>query len=112
MTTEPRLRAQPENGPSRDDPSEDLLLTLLEEIESGSGTFLIVTRTTDPTGQTYAQALRRDDGTYIVEHREGSPEQHYGTAAADLKAAQTLITGWAFERPHWSDGVAWEPVET
>ena len=61
VTSPPILRAIPEMGQSWDDPSEDLLFMLLEDIESGQGAFLIVERTTDPSGQTYAQALRRDD---------------------------------------------------
>jgi hypothetical protein len=111
MTSGPILRAQPENGRSWDDPSAELLLTLLEEIESGQGTFLIVTRTTDPNGQTYAQALRREDGQYIVEYRDGEPERHYGTVVADLKSAHALLTGWAFETPGWNDAASWAPVE-
>jgi hypothetical protein len=107
----PSLRAHPENDLPLDDPSEAALLRLLDDIEAGRGTFLIVNRTSDPSGQTYAQALRREDGRYVVEHREGDAEHHYGTVVADLRSAHALLAGWAFERPGWSDGVAWSPVE-
>ena len=56
MAVPPVLRALPEVGQSWDDPSEDLLFMLLDDIERGEGSFLIVERTTDPSGQTYAQA--------------------------------------------------------
>jgi len=79
MALGPILRAIPETGQSWDDPSEDLLFILLGDIEAGEGSFLIIERTTDPTGHTYAQALRNPDGSYIVEHREGDAEHHYGT---------------------------------
>jgi hypothetical protein len=110
MAADPILRARPETGPVWDDPSEDLLYELLQDIEDGQGTFLIVERTTDPGRQTYAQALRRDDGTYIVEYREGDAEHHYGTVVADLRTAHELLVGWAFERPGWNDGTSWSTV--
>jgi len=113
MTAEPPiLRAKPESGETWDDPSEDLLFMLLEDIEAGQGTFLIVERTADASGQTYGQVLRCDDGSYIVEHREGDSQHHYGTVAPDMRAAHELLTGWAFEIPGWNDGMSWKAVET
>src|SRR5215472_17740047 len=87
MAAPPILRAIPEVGQQWDDPSEDLLFILLQDIEAGEGTYLIVERTTDHSGETYAQALRRDDGTYVVEHREGDADHHYGTTVANMRAA-------------------------
>jgi hypothetical protein len=110
MTAEPILRACPENGREWDDPSEDLLFELLRDIEDGHGTLLIVERTTDPSGQIYAQVLRREDGRYVVEHREGDAEHHYGTVVLDLRAAHELLTGWAFEIPDWDNGITWSTV--
>jgi hypothetical protein len=107
----PILRAIPEVGELWDDPSEDLLFELLSDIEAGQGTFLIVERLTDPSGQTYVQTLRRDDGTYVVEHREGSADSHYGTIAPDMREAHRLITSWAFELPGWSNGYDWSPEQ-
>jgi hypothetical protein len=110
MAPPPILRAIPEAGRSWDDPSEDLLFILLEDIEAGDGSFLIVERTTDPTGHTYAQALRRDNGSYVVEHREGDAEHHDGTIAPDMRTAHQLLTGWAFQLPGWSDHASWSQV--
>src|SRR5262249_12225908 len=55
-------------------------------------------------------ALRRDDGSYIVEHREGDAEHHYGTVAPDMRSAHRLLTGWAFKLPGWKDRATWSPV--
>lgn len=104
----PILRAQTESGETWDDPSEDLLFELLSDVDSGSGTFLIVERTADVTGQTYAQALRLEDGRYLVEHRDGSPSAHFQTAVPDFRAAHALLTGWAFELPSWSESTVWQ----
>lgn len=106
----PVLRAITEDDERWDDPSEDLLFELLLDIENGQGGFLIVEMTADATGQTYAQAARGDDGSYVVEHREGSADRHYGTVVADMRAAHQLLTGWAFKLPAWNQNVQWSQV--
>lgn len=110
VPAQPVLRAVPEVGRAWDDPSEDLIFALLDEIAGGAGTFLIIERTADPTGQTYAQALRNDDGSYVVEYREGSADRHFGTLATDMRAAHALLSGWAFEVAGWRDQADWKPV--
>ena len=104
------LRAVPEEGRSWDDPSEDLLLLLLQDIEAGAGGFLIVERTADPSGGTYAQVLRNDDGSYVAEHREGDAENHYGTVVPDMRTAWRMLTGWAFRRQGWAEQASWSWV--
>jgi hypothetical protein len=110
--TATRLRAVPESGPSCDDPSEDTLFELLGDIDAGEGTWLIVERVGDSTGQTYAQVLRREDGGYLVEHREGGPEHHVRTLVGDVRAAHQLVVGWAFQLPDWDSDQHWSPVRT
>lgn len=105
------LRAKPEVGREIDDPSESVLLELLQNIESGRGTFLIVERTSDPKGETYVQTVRADDGSYTVEYREGDADHHFATSVADLRAAHEVVTGWAFEVPGWKGSYSWTPVQ-
>lgn len=95
---QPILRAEPENGDTYDDPSEDLLFMLFEDIEAGESLYVIVEVVADATRQTYVQALRDKDGTYIVEHRAGTPESHQGTRVPDLRTAHRMVTDWAFRR--------------
>lgn len=59
---------------------------------------------------TYAQTSRNDDGTYVVEYRDGGPARHFGTVAKDMRSAHALVTGWAQERPDWRDSATWRPV--
>jgi hypothetical protein len=106
----PVLRARTEAGDSYDDPSEDLLFVLLDEVEHGQGTWMIVERLADASHQTYAQALRVAADSWIVERREGSPETHVGTTVGDLRHAHQLLIGWAFEVAGWQDGVTWTRV--
>ena len=111
MTYEPQLRATAECGDTIDDPSEDALFMMFEDVESGGSTYLIVDALTDVSGQTYAQTSRNDDGTYIVEYRDGGPDHHYGTTVSDMRTAHALITGWAFGTPGWRESAAWQSVQ-
>jgi hypothetical protein len=101
------LRATSESGDVIEDPSEDALLTMFQDLEAGKGTFLIVESLTDASGQTYVQAARSDDGTYVVEYRQGSADQHFQTNVADFSAAHTLVTMWAFGRPGLHERAIW-----
>lgn len=110
MSNGPVLRATAEAGDVIDDPSEDALFMMFEDMEAGEGTFLIVDALQDSTGQTYAQTSRNPDGSYVVEYRDGGPDQHFGTEVADMRSAHALVTGWAQERPDWRDSATWRPV--
>ncbi|SKB03613.1 hypothetical protein [Aeromicrobium choanae] len=110
MSREPVLRATSESGDVILDPSEDALFMMFEDLEAGDSTYLIVESLTDATGQTYAQSARNDDGTYIVEYRDGRPDRHFGADAQDMRTAHSLIAGWACEIPGWREDVTWRPV--
>lgn len=101
------LRARVESGSTYDDPSKDLLLSLLTAIENGEEDFLVVERTSDRSGQTYAQTALADDRRYVLEYRDGGPERHFQTYARDKHVVHRVITGWAFGFPGWRDTLAW-----
>jgi hypothetical protein len=94
--TAPSLRAEVENGQTYDDPSEDALFEILGDVDAGEALWVIVERLDDPNQQTYAQALRDKDGTYVVERRLGTPDTHEATRTPDMRSAQQLLTAWAF----------------
>ena len=106
----PILRAELESGQSFDDPSEDLLFELLGDVERGDELFLIVTRLSDPSSQTYAQTIRNDDGSWLVERRDGSPDRHFGATVPDLRAVHRILTAWAFEFAGWQGSASWERI--
>lgn len=103
----PLLRAVSESGETHDDPSEDRLLELLADVDRGHQGFLIVERTDDPSGHTYAQTARLDDGSYTVEYRDGSAERHFATQVDGVRVVHQLLTGWAARRQGWHDGRQW-----
>lgn len=106
------LRATAESGDMIEDPSEDALFMMFEDVEAGESSFLIVDRLADTSGQTYAQISRNADGSYIVEYRDGGPERHYGTVVSDMRSAHSLVTGWAFDLPGWRESARWQSVKT
>jgi hypothetical protein len=104
----PILRAVGHDGASYDDPSEDLLFELLDELVRPDD-FLIVERVGDLTDQSYAQVLRMESG-YLIERRSGSSETHISARSADMRAVHQDLTTWAFslDRPaalSWTAGL-------
>ena len=63
-----------ESGVVWDDPSEDLLYDLLGDVERGDEQFIVIERTSDPSGQTYMQATLVDGGGWLLERRDGRPD--------------------------------------
>ena len=83
---------------------------LLEDIEAGEGPFLILETMSDASGDTYVQAQKQRGGHYLVERREGAPEEHWATVVADMRATHRLVTGWAFGVDDWNAHVDWVRV--
>jgi hypothetical protein len=105
------LRAVTASGVVWDDPSEDLLFELLSDIERGEEQFVIVERTLDESGQTFAQSMIQKDGTFVVEHRAGGPSAHFRLRALAMGDAHAALTAWAFELPGWETVYGWQPVQ-
>jgi hypothetical protein len=79
------------SGETWDDPSEDLLLELLMDGERGDETFVVVGRLSDQSDQTYAQVIRNPDGSWLLERRDGSPDEHYQLSFADMRDAHAAL---------------------
>ena len=104
----PVLRAITSTEEHWDDPSEDMLFMLFEDLKEDQDYF-IVQRVADPDGQTYAQVMKTNN-TYLVERREGAPDKHFHAVTAEMRAAHEDMTTWAFEldRPFvlpWAPGM-------
>lgn len=107
--TAPVLRAINEAGDSYDDPSEDLLYDLLAELDADNR-YVIVEQLDAPNDQYYVQALRTEDGPWVVEYRQGDLHSHRTAESTDMRTVHRILTGWAFRLPSWSDGVQWRPL--
>ena len=73
---------------------------LMEDIEHDEEQFAIVKRTSDESGQTYAQVIKNGSDGWTVERQDGGPDAHYSVDVASLRQAHTILTCWAFEIPH------------
>lgn len=107
----PVLRALMESGKTWDDPSEDLIFELLADVDRGEEQFIVLERTSDPSGQTYAQSIRDEDGSYLVERRDGGPEAHFRLTSLTMREAHAVLSAWAFEMPGWASNCDWRPVQ-
>lgn len=107
--SDPVLRATTSNGETWDDPSEDHLFLLFEDVARGDVQFFIVELLTDRSGQTYIQSVEGGAGGWIVERREGSPDEHFSATFGDMRTAHTVVTAWAFELD-LPTGIRWDRV--
>ena len=108
--TEPILRAVMESGATWDDPSEDLIFDLLNDISRGDEEFVVIERTRDPTGQTYAQAIQSESGGFILERRDGDADHHYRAVCRDVRDAHRALAAWAHEIADWEAVADWQPM--
>jgi hypothetical protein len=92
----PILKAILASGDVYNDPSEDLLFILLGDLEVGDEEFVIVERTADASGQTYAQVYLNPDGRYQVEYRDRAPERHFQAFTSNKRVAHEVLNGWAY----------------
>ncbi|WP_163506861.1 hypothetical protein [Fodinicola acaciae] len=106
--TEPALRASTSSGKTWDDPSEELILQLLDDMDSGEEYFVIIDRLATP--QTYVQVGFAPTGEYQVEYRDGGPDRHFQAVASDKRLVHDVMTRWAFDRPGWQDLLPWQPL--
>lgn len=105
----PILRATNECGQVYDDPSEDLLFDLLDELGE-ENSFLIVERTESERADYFMRTEIGPDGTFVLEYREGPPETHFSTTVESMRRVHEVMTRWAFDLPGWLEDLAWTPV--
>lgn len=108
--TGPITRAILPSGATHDDPSEDLLFLLFDDVASGREQFLIVERVATPTYFIQTIPAEDDPDAWHVEHREGDASRHYAARVDDLRTAHAVVTGWTFGQKGWRGGLAWERV--
>ena len=88
------LRVETSQGEHYDEPSEDALFMLMEDLQQEQD-YCIVGDAGDTTGQTYAQVMRVGGG-FLMERRGGSEDTHEHATSADLRQVHHDLTTWAF----------------
>jgi hypothetical protein len=104
------LRATNEAGDVWDDPSEDLLFMLIEELEPGNS-FLVVERLDAERAGYFVQVVAGESGSpYVLEYRQGDPGTHQGTSIESMRVVHETMTKWAFDVPGWHEPLSWHAV--
>lgn len=85
--------ADTENGDHIDDPSEDALLMLIDDLNQTDNTFVTITPA-DDDATWYASVSLLDDGTYEVERRDPGRGEHELTTESDIGHIAQDITIW------------------
>ena len=59
---------------------------------------------------TYLQVWHRPDGLYQLEHRAGSPLEHFQSMTVSAAKVHTAFTGWLHDEADWADPFSWKSV--
>lgn len=85
--------ADSENGAHWDDPSEDLLFMLIEELNHTDNTFVVI-EPDDESMTWFALVSLLEDGTYEMEWRDMSRRDHELTVETDRGHIAKELTIW------------------
>ncbi|MGW6930689.1 hypothetical protein ACWGE0_11535 [Lentzea sp. NPDC054927] len=58
----------------------------------------------------YIQVWQRPDGLYQLEHREGSPIEHFRTITVSAAKVNAAFTGWLREDDSWAEPFTWKTI--
>jgi hypothetical protein len=59
---------------------------------------------------TYIQVWHRPDGLYQLEHRAGSPLEHFQTMTVSADKVHTAFTAWRRDDEDWADPFTWKSI--
>lgn len=59
---------------------------------------------------TYIQVWQRPDGLYQLEHRAGSPLEHFQTMTVSAEKVHTAFTGWLRGDENWASPFTWKSM--
>ena len=106
------IRVLTESGREHVRVSSELLAELTARIGGHGDRFLVVTWIPDLPDD-FIQVWHEQGGGYTLEHRDGSPERHFGTevAEADPDAVARALVGWARREDGWDAGLSWTPAD-
>ncbi|MFC9434748.1 hypothetical protein [Nocardia sp. NPDC057030] len=83
--------------------TKHLLEELLADFADPDNPFLVVER----EAQHYVQTCVYSEGTYELEYRAGSAEQHFQVHTSDRLLVGEVIWAWSIDNPWWRDAVCW-----
>ncbi|WP_405618780.1 hypothetical protein OG292_30025 [Streptomyces sp. NBC_01511] len=104
------IRVKTENWQEYERISADRLGELVARLGGVNDQFLAVDRIPERPS-VFMQVARHSDGSYTLEHRDGSDSDVFGTdLPTDLPDAESvtrIMVAWARQEPDWDAGVVW-----
>jgi hypothetical protein len=103
------MKLEAGTGPPIDDPTAQDIADGLADLDDERGGFVVLSR----DKQTYLQASGTPSDGFVLEYRDGGPDAHFRSRAADrsLSKTQQAFQAYADGRESWDDGIEWESVE-
>ncbi len=92
--SEPVLRAHLDTGETYDDPADDLLFEIIEEIARHRAIWVSVEKLADFTGETYARVERLSNGVLQVDRRLGADAEPEFVRLPGLHLAHEALVAW------------------
>ncbi|WP_326566041.1 hypothetical protein VSH64_29750 [Amycolatopsis rhabdoformis] len=74
-----------------------------------AGQYLIVERKATPSLH-YVQAMRRPEGNYQIEYRDGGPERHFQAYAKNRPQVVAALWGWTTRDTIWQERFEWTNI--
>jgi hypothetical protein len=62
------------------------------------------------TDDTYIQVWQRPDGLYQLEHRAGSPLEHFHAMTVSADKVHTAFTAWRHNDDSWAAPFTWKAI--
>lgn len=104
------IRVRNSLGETYERPARPLLAELLGRLDAAGDNFLVLDRIpSDP--DVYLQVLLHADGELQLEHRAGSPAQHFQTRLRSAAEVVEFMAGWARQQKGWDFGPDWERLD-
>src|SRR5262245_28185584 len=91
--------ADTENGAHIDDPSEDALYMLIDDLNDTDNTFVIV-KPDDESLPWWASVTRREEGGFEVVRRDASRDEHEVAVEVDIDRIAADLTIWLAGRSY------------
>ncbi|MFJ9853104.1 DUF6891 domain-containing protein [Streptomyces sp. NPDC101150] len=104
------ITVKAETGPDLSRPTETELAALLRRIGGAGDQFAVALRIPDEPEE-FVQTLREGDGPFMVEYRDGGPEQHFRAECADADHLIRVFLDWARGGEFWRTGLEWRPAD-
>ena len=84
------------------------LLWTLDDLRAGTNDFVAIELAADP--DRFVQVSRQEDGTYVLEVRDGPASPLRGTRAADILDVHQAILAWTRGDARWMSAFTWREL--